>query len=228
MRQLSLSIAVLLSIIHAPASAFYDASAPDVTVELAVNGDLLRQAEDQGLDLAALLESQLVAALEQPEAAGQAAHEAVIESAFGSLDAIAFGALPLDASSSSHEIETVCKSVVDSIGQLVAQSEARAALPEPATLEEVATLNQELKRHFEAFYAKSEAEKAKLQVSGPILENNCPELKQHQAAVGQAMKTALGPYTPEAWCRALMQKPQSAWSMQDANQFVKACQGVKP
>jgi len=68
---------------------------------------------------------------------------------------------------------------------------------------------------------------ARLKVAGPVLQKSCPQLKQKQATAGAAIKTVLAPFSPEGWCQAMMRKPQSAWSMADANQFVKLCTGVK-
>lgn len=227
MQKLLLSLAALLLAGPVPVSADYDQAAPDVPVALMLNEDLLRQAKAQGLDLSALLKAQLVTALEKGAKASTTTHASVQAKAFDSFEAIAFAPLEVDASTPVDEVKVVCQSVRSNIETLIAQAQARNALPAPTSIEDIARLNEEGARRYTAFEAKRKTELARMRTSGPILDRHCPQIKQRQAELGQAVKEVIKPYDATGWCKAKMRQPQSAWSMQDSTFFVKMCQGVK-
>ena len=134
--------------------------------------------------------------------------------------------LRVDQRTPAAGVKAVCHSVQDSLDRLVANAEARAALALPDTLEEAQALNQYLAGRFRKLQARMEQSARQIQTSGQIIESHCPELSVQQNLAQTAMQIALAQYTPEGWCRAMLEKPQESWSTQDQDYFGRFCRGV--
>lgn len=157
---------------------------------------------------------------------GASAHQTVITKAFDNFEAIMFAPLRVDQRTPVAGVKAVCQSVQESLTQLVGNAEKREALALPDTLEEAQQLNTYLATRFRTLQARMGQEGNQIQASGKIIETHCPELSVQQNLAQTAMQIALAQYTPEGWCRAVVQKPESDWSAQDQEYFGRFCQGA--
>lgn len=134
-----------------------------------------------------------------------------------------FAPLKVDQRTPVAGVKAVCQSVQESLAQLVSSAEKREALPLPDTLEEAQQLNTYLAGRFRTLQTQMAQQGNQIQASGKIIETHCPELSVQQNLAQTAMQIALAQYTPEGWCRAVVQKPESDWNAQDREYFGRLC-----
>lgn len=154
------------------------------------------------------------------------AHQTLIERTFDNFEAMMFAPLRVDQRTLVAGVKAVCQSVQESLTQLVSDAEARESLPLPDSLEEMQELNRYLATRFRALQLRMVESGEQIQISGQIVETNCPELNAQQGVAQDAMQRALKQYGPQGWCSAMMDKPQADWAAQEADTFARACQGV--
>jgi hypothetical protein len=155
-------------------------------------------------------------------------HQALVERAFDRFEAVLFAPLSVDKRTPVAGVKAVCQSVQESLAQLVAYAETRKSLTPPDTLGEIQQLNQYLANRFHAIQAGLRQSGRRLQASSRIMETNCPELSANETVAQNAVNTVLAQYGPEGWCRAMTQRPQADWNVEDAGNFARICPGVKP
>lgn len=154
---------------------------------------------------------------------GASVHQPVITRAFDNFEAIMFAPLKVDQRTPVAAVKAVCQSVQESLARLVRNAEKRASLALPDTLEEAQALNTYLATRFRTLQSNMAQQGDRIQASGKIIETHCPELSVQQNLAQTAMQIALAQYTPEGWCRAVVEKPKAEWNAQDNDYFSRFC-----
>jgi len=221
---LFLVITILLSV---PVSGLAKSASTKESVTLDINADLLKQARDQDLNLASILEKQLKAKFGDPEESSEIAYLPFLTKAFDNFEALVFAPLKITAHTPKADVKAVCQEVSKNIDQLLADAETRETMPQPTSLEEAKQLDEYLQQRYKAFESRSTKVRKQMQVSGKIMQANCTDVAHDEKTMQKAMKTVISAYGPTGWCEALKRKPQGQWSMNDSEKFLKYCTGRK-
>lgn len=208
-------------------TTFGNAATPKESVTIEINADLLKRARAQDLDLASILEKQLKAKLGGPADATPTSYLPFLTATFDNLEAMMFAPINITTKTPTAEVRAVCQAINKNMDQLVADAEARKAMPLPTSLEEAKELDEFIQSRFQAFQTRLNTVGNKMQTSGKIMEAKCADLEQDHNLAQEAMKTVFAGYGPAGWCQAMRRKPQAEWTMNDSGKFMKFCTGTK-
>ena len=208
-----------------PVGAQVDPAAPKESVTLDINAELLQRARELNVDLSAFVEERLATALKMESSAPAMSHKALVTASLDTLEDLLMSPLKVDESTPTDSVRAVCGSMLDAIDQLAAYAEIRKSMAEPTTLEEILTLGEYMAGRFRAIQTRAAEVERTAQSSVAILRRDCPNLDQADTRMSEVISVALAPYHPNAWCDAMRQKPQAAWTMDDGTNYAKLCTG---
>jgi post-segregation antitoxin (ccd killing protein) len=206
-----------------------EAAGEKTKVIVEIDSDLLARALQENVDLSALVEKQLKAQLDGDAAnAGSMTHMALLTSAFDNFEGMFRAPLKVTKTTPTSDVRAVCKTTNEHLDQLETLADLRAGMPLPKTLVEAKQLDDYLQKRFATFNQQMAQLGPQVQSAMKIMETNCADMNPDEKVAQKAMQTALAPYGPTGWCREMMKTPRGQWSMEDSNNFIKFCRGVKP